>query len=770
MAHTIHPLNPRSLITALAAAGLAWGLSACGGGGADTVAAADTGAAGAQAPAVTVADIAVEAQPTFHMAPAQLDEPADTDADGRESSAQSAPFSFTVPAALARVSTAGLTPDRLAQLTERARAQGNVDPHATPMAAVVYTPAQIRAAYGLPSLSSSAASLGAGQTIYIVDAYDHPNALADLNAFNTRFGLPACTGVAIAATATLPLPAASPSACTFSKVYATASGTLSATAPAYNAGWAGEIALDVQWAHAIAPLARIVLIEATGAGISPLVGAINLANRMGPGVVSMSFGAGEGSWMSSVDSAFTTAGMTYLASTGDNGMSVAWPSASANVLAIGGTTLSYSGSGARSETTWSGTGGGISAYVGLPSYQAGRGVPGLAALNMRGAADVSFNADPYSGQYVAFTAPGGSAPVWNSYGGTSISAPQWAGLLAVSNAMRAAAGKAGLGAAHGVLYNGAGSASNYAGSFADVTTGNDGSCTTCRAGTGYDLPTGLGTPNAGTLLPLLTASDGTALAVPTVPGGSFTARVGTAFTGALGVTQSGTGTLSYFLSGAPSGMTVNAQGALVWPSPAVGTWNVLVTARTVQGGSAQGTYVVTGKPANRVPVLTAKTLSASTASAFSGNVGASDPDGDALKYTMTGAPAGLTINASTGALAWAQPVKGSYALKVTVADPYGLSATATITLNVTAPNAAPTVTGATVTGKVGTALSAKVTAADPNGDTLSYTVSGAPTGLTITATGLLTWAKPVKGSYTLTVTAKDPAGLSGSATVTLVIS
>jgi subtilase family serine protease len=92
--------------------------------------------------------------------------------------------------------------------------------------------------------------------------------------------------------------------------------------------WATEIALDVQWAHATAPLARIVLIEAPSASVNDLLGAINLANAMGPGVVSMSFGAPEGDWVVSIDSAFSAADMTYVAAAGDSGKGVSWPSSS----------------------------------------------------------------------------------------------------------------------------------------------------------------------------------------------------------------------------------------------------------------------------------------------------------------------------------------------------------------------------------------------------------------------------------------------------------
>ena len=115
---------------------------------------------------------------------------------------------------------------------------------------------------------------------------------------------------------------------------------MTAAAPAYESGWATEIALDVQWAHATAPLARIVLIEAADASLNSLLGGVKLANAMGAGAVSMSFGANEGNYTASVDAAFTGAGMTYLAATGDWGAAVSWPSVSPKVLAVGGTSLS----------------------------------------------------------------------------------------------------------------------------------------------------------------------------------------------------------------------------------------------------------------------------------------------------------------------------------------------------------------------------------------------------------------------------------------------
>ena len=198
---------------------------------------------------------------------------------------------------------------------------------------VVYTPAQIRAAYRLPTLpalnsvltASMAAPGGAGQTIYIVDAYHHPNAVADLAKFNQKFGLPTCTQAAAPTSAArLAAPAAN-AGCTVMVVYSGTGGTVSRQAPAYDAGWASEIALDVQWAHATAPYARIVLIEAPNASVAALSDAVKLANTLGPGVVSMSFGAIEGSWVGSANAVFQGTGMTYLAATGDSGYAVSWP-------------------------------------------------------------------------------------------------------------------------------------------------------------------------------------------------------------------------------------------------------------------------------------------------------------------------------------------------------------------------------------------------------------------------------------------------------------
>jgi hypothetical protein len=673
-----------NLLSCLAAAAL----TACGGGDATTRLAAVESSAG------------VEAQPTFHMAPAQLDEPADVDVGGRNLSAATPPHRFQIDAALAGLSTARLTPDALARqvaLAGHARlaSASGTRPATTAITAAVYTPAQIRAAYGLPALpaagatlsAADAAAFGAGETIYIVDAFDHPNVFSDLSKFSAKFGLPACTSVALSPTTKLPLATAG-AGCTFSVAYTDSKAALNGAAPAYDAGWVAEIALDVQWAHAIAPLARIVLVEVANANSNSLLGGVALANRMGAGVVSMSFGAAEGSWVRSTDATFTAAGMTYVASSGDGGAQALWPAVSPSVLAVGGTSLQWSGTGTRYEAAWVSSGGGVSTIEALPSWQAGTHVAGAGAATMRTVSDVAFNANPNTGQYVALTPQGSATTSWNAYGGTSIGAPQWAGLVAVANARRAAAAKALLGDFHATLYKTiAGVPGSYAAAFADVIDGNDGTCATCAAAAGYDAVTGWGTPNASALLNLLVGDSTTPAAsspAPIVPGAAFSAQTGTPFSQSLGITAPVSVTTRYALTGAPGGLSVNASGALSWPAPVAGSYAFTATATTSAGKSASGRYTLAVVAVNHAPTLASGSITVRAGTAFTLTLPGKDVDGDALAYTMTGAPSGLTLS-SAGVLAWSKAARGTYTLKVTVKDARGLAgAVATIALVVTA--------------------------------------------------------------------------------------
>ncbi|WP_435008284.1 hypothetical protein P12x_005540 [Tundrisphaera lichenicola] len=360
-----------------------------------------------------------------------------------------------------------------------------VDPLVGPQASAPYTPAQIRHAYGFDQLGYD----GTGQTIAIIDAFDSPSIATDLQAFNARFGLPNSTFIK-----------------------ATPQG-----APAYNSGWALEIALDVEWAHAIAPMATILLVEAKSNSFTDLLGAVEYAVGQGANQVSMSFGGAEFAGVSQFDSYFNHPGVTFLASSGDSGAEVLAPAVSPYVTGVGGTYMPLDSAGNRiSETVWSGSGGGISAQVGLPSYQ-----QGFVSGSFRGVPDVSYNASPSSGVYVINNGR------WSTVGGTSAGAPQWAGLIALANQGRASAGLPPLGTGqtfgtNSVLYNLAGGSSytNPNGDFLDITSGSNGT----SAKVGYDTATGLGSPVANKLVPDLIGTT-TGTATPSVADGGFESPV-----------------------------------------------------------------------------------------------------------------------------------------------------------------------------------------------------------------------------------------------------
>ena len=734
----------------------------------------------AQGEALPEADAARLVQPTFHVAPVLLNEPDDSDALQPGASALRGPRTQAVPPETAGLPTRRLTVEVLLASQRMQRLSGPrevADGHAAPAAGsgvvATYTPAQVRAAYGLPPLpalgtvltAAQAAQFGAGQTIYVVGAHHNPNVAVELAAFNQKFGLPGCTTKAIAVTAALPLPAAPTGACELSVVYTTTTGSRTSAAPAYESGWATELALDVQWAHATAPLARIVLIEAPDASVSSLLGAIRLANAMGPGVVSMSFGGAEGSYTSQADSAFAGPGMSYLAATGDWGTGVFWPSVSANVVAVGGTTLNWTGQGARSETAWSGTGGGMSASTARPAYQTAA-VPGLGMPARRTLADVAFNADPATGQYVAVMAPGSAAVNWISVGGTSLSTPQWAGLVAVANALRVQAAKPLLGAPHALLYQQIGAVpGTYASAFADIVQGSNGNCTLCNAKAGYDSLTGLGTPQASALLKALGGATAAPLA-PVVTPAAIAGRVGTPLS--FTVSVSAANPVSYALVGAPAGMSIAATGVVTWATPLAGNYSVTVSAidsKTALTGQAVYAVTIAAAAAPTAPVVSAATINGQVGQALSYTVVAKASH--AVTWSLTGAPAGMAIT-RTGVVSWASPVAGSYTVKVVARDTKtGLTGQGTLTVQIAA-GAGLSITAAPISGKAGQALSGSIAITAPGATSVSITISGVPLGMMFTPSGLsfkISWASPVKGSYSLNVVVKDSLGRTASTTL-----
>jgi hypothetical protein len=350
---------------------------------------------------------------------------------------------------------------------------------AQPAAAGQYTTAQITSAYLANSLSINTlkgriVGDGSGQTIAIVDAYNAPNLVGDLARFDAKFGLPAPPTLTI--------------------VSQTGGNRL----PSANVSWALETSLDVQWAHAMAPRANILLVEANSASVSDLLTAVNYARNAYVGaspvtVVSMSWGASEFRSETSYDSYFTTpAGhpnVTFVAASGDNGRSGTWPSVSPNVLAVGGTTLSVSSSGSYvSETAWSGSSGGVSRYEALPSYQRSTGI----SASGRVTPDVSYNANPNTG-YLVYDSLGYGG--WVVIGGTSAGAPQWSAILAIANQARAANGQGPLSQANAALY--ALYTTKATQDFHDIVTGSNRGY---RAGTGFDAVTGLGSPIVAALV------------------------------------------------------------------------------------------------------------------------------------------------------------------------------------------------------------------------------------------------------------------------------
>jgi hypothetical protein len=338
-----------------------------------------------------------------------------------------------------------------------------------------YGPGQISHAYGFDqvTLPDGSAGDGTGQTIAIVDAYDAPNVAQDLQAFDQAWGLPDPPTFTVA----------------------TPQGQ-----PAYNGNWALESSLDVEWAHAMAPGANIVLVEAPSTTFSNMLGAVDYAARKtGASVVSMSWGSSEffAETSASYDGHFAGhTNLAFVAASGDGGQPI-WPSVSPDVVSVGGTTLYLDGAGNYLyETAWSSSGGGISAYESQPAYQSGVVTQ---SATRRTSPDVAYNADPDTGYYILFN--GG----WYVTGGTSAGAPQWAALLAIADQGRAVVQRSPLGARDTLnalysLYNGP--------DFNSVAGG-------------YDLATGMGSPNANLLI-----SDLVNWGPPPSPAPSSSAKLG----------------------------------------------------------------------------------------------------------------------------------------------------------------------------------------------------------------------------------------------------
>jgi len=325
-----------------------------------------------------------------------------------------------------------------------------------------YGPAQFRGAYGLPAAASTP------QTIAIVDAYDDPKIASDLNVYSKKFGLPECN---------------SSNPC-FEKV--NQSGSATGPFPQANAGWSLEIALDVEVAHAVCPNCKILLVEASSNSLGNLAAAVNTAAKLGADEISNSYGGSEfsGETGSIYAGAYRHPGIAVTVSSGDNGYgSFGFPAASPDVITVGGTTLTMgAGNTYGSESVWSGAGSGCSLYFAAPAWQ-GFLSP---CAGKRGTADVAADANPNTGAAVYDTVRYQGRSGWFQVGGTSLSSPLIAGVYALGGGLPAETS-----AASG-LYGHLGESANLH----DVTSGSNGTCSTimCKGVSGYDGPTGVGTP------------------------------------------------------------------------------------------------------------------------------------------------------------------------------------------------------------------------------------------------------------------------------------
>ncbi len=301
-------------------------------------------------------------------------------------------------------------------------------------------------------------------TIAIVNAYNNPRAAKDLAKFSKRFGLRPCT---------------KSNQC-FEK-HKMSSGT------PVNKTWALESALDVEWAHAIAPTAKILLVEAKSNSGTDLLRAIDYArSRKDVIAISLSWGGGEFSTERRFNNHFVAKeGAAIFAASGDDGSGTLWPSVSPNVIAVGGTTLRTAGGEYESEIAWGGSGGGLSKYEPTPSYQQEFNVP--EAIGKRAVPDVSYNANPLTGFPVYFSMKYGKSSGWFLVGGTSAGAPQWAAIHSRGGNI-----------SHAKLYQNAKN-ENVGNFFRDIVQGQNGTCGFyCDATTGYDYVTGLGSPQTTT--------------------------------------------------------------------------------------------------------------------------------------------------------------------------------------------------------------------------------------------------------------------------------
>jgi subtilase family serine protease len=338
------------------------------------------------------------------------------------------------------------------------------------------TPASLACVYafvtpvkGCNPTSVTTLATGGSKLVLIVDAYDDPTAASDLTVYSKQFGLPAVTSA------------------NFEVVYA------AGTKPPVDStgGWEFEESLDVQMAHALAPNAKVVLVEAASSSTSDLLAAVTVAANMavaaGGGEVSNSWGEGEFSGEDSYESTFAAANTVFFASTGDSHGTL-FPSVLQNVIGAGGTSINRNPSHVfTDQTSWVDGGGGISSQIAIPSYQAAEKKVAKVVGKKRGVPDFSFDANPNTGVVIYDTTPyEGETLDWAVVGGTSVASPALAASINAAGSF-AASTVAELTTIYGDYTTKA--------DWTDITSGNCSNKGNIQAKKGYDLCTGIGVPN-----------------------------------------------------------------------------------------------------------------------------------------------------------------------------------------------------------------------------------------------------------------------------------
>jgi hypothetical protein len=540
-----------------------------------------------------------------------------------------------------------------------------------------YAPSDLQSAYDLPSSTA-----GGGETVAIVDAYDDPTAEADLQVYRAQYGLPVCDTA---------------NGC-FTKVAQDGSDNY----PAPDSSWATEISLDVDMVSAICPNCHILLVEANSNSNSDLYTAENEAVSLGAKYVSNSWaGAEDPSELTTDQTTFDHPGVVITAATGDDGYGPLYPAASQYVTAVGGTTLTQDSSVARgwTETAWSGGGSGCSAYEPKPSWQTDTGCAN------RTEADVSAVADPDTGVAV-YDTTGDSG--WGVWGGTSLATPVIASVYALAGTPVSGTYPSSYPYADTAALN-------------DVTSGSNGSCSPaylCTAGTGYDGPTGLGTP------------DGVA-AFTTGPHGTVSGTV----------TDESTGNP---VSGArvtvgDATATTGTDGSYSVSVP-VGTYTVSVSDFGYASASDTGVSVTDGGTATEN-----FTLQTEPSVTVTGLVTDGSGQGWPLyaKVSVPGTPASTYTNPKTGEYSLTLPVNATYDLTVDAAYPGYQETTQDVTVGTSS-----------VTQNVSVPVDATACAApgyqfDYNGSTETFDGTTPPGGWTVVNSATSTGGWDFANSYGL---------------------